>query len=142
MRANRPVAGLVPGGADPGVLVAGSDSALARVCGLGLELSAQPLGLADGAANAPLGALGTAGGPAEREQTLRGALLRGVGELLAAPVIGKLMDGELVHGDPSLSWPWWACRVLYCRQPSARRPYVAVHRRRHRRGTGLGWAVR
>jgi hypothetical protein len=40
--------------------------------------------------------------------------------LLAAPVIGKLLDSELVHGDPSLSWPWWACHVLYCRQPSGR----------------------
>ena len=117
--ANRPVAGLVPGGADPGVLVADLTSALAGVCGLGLELGAQPVGLADGAANAPLGALGTAGGPAEREQALRGALLRGVGELLAAPVIGELLDGELVHGDLSLV-AVVACRVLYCRQPSGR----------------------
>jgi hypothetical protein len=80
----------------------GSDSALAGVWGLGLELGAEPVGSADGAADAPLGALGTAGGPAEREQTLRGALLRGIGELLAAPVIGELLDGELVHGDLSL----------------------------------------
>jgi hypothetical protein len=51
--------------------------------------------LAHGTAHAPLGALGTASGPAEREQVLRGAPLRGVSELLTAQVIG-----ELVHEDP------------------------------------------
>jgi hypothetical protein len=72
---------------------------------LGLELGAQPLGLAHGAAHAPLGALGAAGGPAEHEQALRGALLRGVGEPLAAQVIGELL-GELVHEDLfPVSWP-------------------------------------
>jgi hypothetical protein len=51
-------------------------------------------------------ASGAAGGPAEREQALRGALLRGVSEPLASQVIGEL-DGELVHEDLSVSWPWW-----------------------------------
>ena len=49
--------------------------------------------------HAPLGAVGTVGGPAEREQAPGGALLRGVGELLAAQVIEELLDGELVHED-------------------------------------------
>jgi hypothetical protein len=53
---------------------------------------AQLLGLARGAAHEPLGALGTAGGPAEREQALRRPLLGG-GELLAAQVTGELLDG-------------------------------------------------
>jgi hypothetical protein len=61
-------------------------------------LGAQPLGPAHGAAHAPLGALGTAGGPAEREQALRGALPRGAGEPLAVQVIGELL-GERVHED-------------------------------------------
>jgi hypothetical protein len=54
---------------------------------------AQLLGLARGAAHEPLGALGRAGGPAEREQALRRPLLLGGGELLAAQVVGELLDG-------------------------------------------------
>jgi hypothetical protein len=85
--------------------------------------------------HAPLGAVGTVGGPAEREQAPGGALLLGVGELLAAQVIDELLGGELVHEDLSfLSWPRWARDVLYCRQPPGRSPYVAAHRR------GTGWA--
>jgi len=54
---------------------------------------AQLLGLARAAAQAPLGALGPAGGPAEREQAPRGSLALGGGEPLAAPVVGELLDG-------------------------------------------------
>jgi hypothetical protein len=52
------------------------------VGGLGLELGAQPPG---GAAQAPFGAFGAAGGPGEREQALGGALGLGVGEQLVLP---------------------------------------------------------
>ena len=52
--------------------------------GLGLELGAQPPGVAGGAAHPPLGALGAAGGPGQREHALGGALRLGVAEPLAA----------------------------------------------------------
>jgi hypothetical protein len=54
---------------------------------------AQLLGLARGAAHEPLVALGPAGRPAEREQVPRGSLPLGGGELLAAHVVGELLDG-------------------------------------------------
>ena len=54
---------------------------------------AQLLGLARGAAHEPLGALGAAGGPAESEQALRRSLPLGGGELLAALIVGELLDG-------------------------------------------------
>jgi hypothetical protein len=65
------------------------------VRGLGVELGAQPPGLALSAAGAPLGALGTAGGPSQRGQALGRALLLGVRETLAVCVVGEL--GELMH---------------------------------------------
>ena len=57
--------------------------------GLGLELGAQPPGLAGGAAQPPFGALGAAGGPGQREHALGGALRLGVGEPLAVQVVGR-----------------------------------------------------
>jgi hypothetical protein len=68
---------------------------------LGLELGAQPPGLAGGAAHPPLGALGAAGGPGQREQALGGALLVGVSEPLVVYLAGEL--GELVHDSHLLS---------------------------------------
>jgi hypothetical protein len=65
------------------------------VCDLGLELGAQTLGLAGGAAHPPFGAFGAAGGPGQREQALGGALLVGAGEPLVVYLAGEL--GELVH---------------------------------------------
>src|SRR6266567_7563236 len=66
------------------------------VGGVCLELVAQPPGLAGGAAQAPFGALGAAGGPGQRERALGGALRLGGREPLAMVVGGEL--GELVHG--------------------------------------------
>jgi hypothetical protein len=54
---------------------------------------AQLVGLARGAAREPLCALAAAGGPAEREQAPRGSLPLGGGELLAALIVGELLDG-------------------------------------------------
>jgi hypothetical protein len=54
---------------------------------LGLELGAQPPGLAGSAAQAPFGALGAAGGPAQREQALGWALLLGARQPLAVYVV-------------------------------------------------------
>jgi len=54
---------------------------------------AQLLGLARGAAHAPLVAPGPAGGPAEREQVPRGSLPLGGDELLVLHVVGELLDG-------------------------------------------------
>ena len=58
-----------------------------------MELGAQPPGLAGGTAQPPLSALGAAGGPRQRERSLRGTLLLGGGELLAVPVGGELGAG-------------------------------------------------
>jgi hypothetical protein len=52
---------------------------------VGLELGAQPPGLAGGATHAPFGAVGAAGGLGQREQPLRGTLLLGVREPLELP---------------------------------------------------------
>lgn len=60
---------------------------------LGLTAGAQLLRLARGAAHEPLGASGTAGGPEEHERALRRPPLLGGGELLAAQVVGELLDG-------------------------------------------------
>ena len=54
---------------------------------------AQLPGLGRGAAHEPLGALDAARGPAEREQALRRSLPLGGGELLAALIVGELLDG-------------------------------------------------
>jgi len=54
---------------------------------------AQLPGLGCGAAHEPLGALDAARGPAEREQALRRSLPLGGGELLAALIVGELLDG-------------------------------------------------
>src|SRR5580698_7752546 len=83
--------------------------------GLGVELGAQPLGLAGGAAHPPFGALGAAGGPGQREQALGGALRLGVGEPLAVHLAGK--RGELAHGGHLLSPRWRASLVLHWRWP-------------------------
>jgi hypothetical protein len=69
--------------------------------GLGLELGAQPPGVAGGAAGTPFGALGAAGGPGQGEHALGGALRLGVGQPLAVAIGGEL--GELVHGGHLLS---------------------------------------
>jgi hypothetical protein len=68
---------------------------------LGLELRAQSPSLAGGAAQAPFGALGAAGGPGQRERALGGALRLGVGEPLVVYLAGEL--GELVHDSHLLS---------------------------------------
>jgi hypothetical protein len=62
--------------------VAGGRSLI--VGGLGVELGAQPPGLAVGAPQPPFGA---AGGPGQRERPLCGALRLGVREPLAVPVV-------------------------------------------------------
>jgi len=54
---------------------------------------AQLLGLRRGAAHEPLGALGAADRPAEHEQARRRSLSLGGGELLAALIVGELLDG-------------------------------------------------
>ena len=112
--------------------MAGGQSVI--VGGLGLELGTQPPGPARGAVQSPFGALGTAGGPGQRERALRGALRLGVREPLAVVVVGEL--GELVHG--LLLGGGGLVLVLHCRQRPGRSPYVAEHRR----GTGLGLASR
>src|SRR6516225_2952306 len=99
-----------------------------------MELGAQPPGLAGGTAQPPLSALGAAGGPRQRERSLRGTLLLGGGELLAVPVGGEL--GELVHGGSSPLPAVAACRVLHCHRPER----AVTIRSAHRTGTGLGWA--
>jgi tetratricopeptide (TPR) repeat protein/transcriptional regulator with XRE-family HTH domain len=75
--------------------VAGCGRRSLIVGGLDPELGAQPPGLAGGAAQAPFGALGAAGGPRQRVETLGGALRLGVREPLAVVVAGEV--GELVH---------------------------------------------
>jgi hypothetical protein len=69
------------------------------VGGLGLELGGQSAGVAGGAAHAPFGALGAAGGTGHCEQALGGALCLGVRQQLVLMVGGEL--GELVHDGPS-----------------------------------------
>ena len=94
--------------------------------GLGLELGAQPPGLAGGAAQPPFGALGAAGGPGQRERKLRGALRLGGREPLAVVVVGEL--GELVIAV--ISFPRWraGCCGFTVTGRGGRSPYVAAHR--------------
>ena len=87
---------------------------------LGLELGAQ--------------LAGTAGGAAQREQVLRGALLRGVGEPLVVPVKGP---SRRLGG-----WAWLICGGLLspasppvpggrpCAEPGGGRASGAAQRRR------------
>ena len=100
------------------------------VGGLGLELGAQPPGLAGGAAQPPFGALGPVGGPGQRERSLGGALRFGIREPLLAPVAGEL--GELVHGGsfPCPSGGGLVAVAFTVTDRGGRSPYVAAHRPR------------
>ena len=104
--------------------------------GLGVKLGAQPRGLAGGAAHPPSPSARRVARPA------RAARCAGCCGSAAASrwrCRSAASWGELVHGGPS---PFPAAGGLslcsHCHGPGGRSPYVAAHRR----GTGLGWAVK